>query len=111
MTVDDVLQQFNNVDDSIDWGNSDDDEDPEEDTVLEAATDHLYLAQTYTIEEENADSETNSMQLETTNDGTSTENSVQPAPSPSTTLPTADTQLPTTPFTTGTTPVPFMSPP
>ena len=44
MTVDDVLQQFNNVDDSIDWGNSDDDED------LEAATDHLYLAQTYTIE-------------------------------------------------------------
>ena len=51
------------------------------------------------------------MQLETTNDGTSTENSAQPAPSPSRTLPTADTQLPTTPFTTGTTPVPFMSPP
>ena len=45
MSVDDVLQQFDK-DDTVDWENSEDEDDLADDTILQLEpTDHLTLAQ------------------------------------------------------------------
>ena len=89
MTVETVLQQFDE-DDGIDWENSDDEEDFEDDTVLndiESDVDHLTLAQiSDPVCEESMEISTHELDTSNPSTGTTTPTSI-PVPSTGTTTP------------------------
>ena len=111
MTVETVLQQFDE-DDGIDWENSDDEEDFEDDTVLnDIDVDHLTLALiSDPVCEESMEISTHEIDTSNPSTGTTTPTSI-PVPSTGTTTPPS-IPVPSTGTTTATTNnSPFSPPP